>query len=229
MTMKVHRHLDDDLDILRSLLVEMADLVDEQLASAINAVVNGDLELAQKVRADDDKIDAMELKVDRQCQRILARHSPVAVDLRLIITAIKINTDLERIGDHAKNVAKNAEPLVGSTEILQRTRIQDMANVARSIMHDAQDAFSNRDRVLARQVLAHDRKVDRLYAETFDTIVQLAEEHPEDAEVFTHLITMTKAIERIADHSKNIAESVVFLIEGDDIRHRDLQESDEEL
>ena len=227
--MKVHRHLDDDLVVLRNMLIEMANLVDEQLANAINAVSNGDIELADKVQANDDAVDAMEMKVDQQCQRILARHSPVAVDLRLLITAIKVNTDLERIGDHAKNVAKNAPYLAGSKELLKRTRIQDMANVARSILHDAQDAFTNRDRVLAREVLAHDRKVDRLYHETFNTIVRLCQENTDNAEVLTHLITMSKAIERIADHSKNIAESVVFLIEGDDIRHRDLQRSEGSL
>lgn len=211
------------------MLIEMSDLVDEQMANAMNAVSNGDVALAQEVQDNDDAVDAMELKVDRQCQRILARHSPVAVDLRMIITAIKINTDLERIGDHAKNVAKNAEYLARHTQLIERTRIKDMANVARSILHDAQDAFVKRDRVLAREVLAHDRKVDRLYHETFDTIVELSREQPENAEAFTHLITMSKAIERIADHSKNIAESVVFVIEGDDIRHRDLQESEDTL
>ena len=225
--MPTHRHLDDELQILRNLLVQMAELVDEQLADAINAVSTCDVELGARVHQRDDEVDALELEVDHQCTRILALHTPVAVDLRLIITAVKLNTDLERIGDHAKNLAKHTRNLEGCLDLIQRTPIEEMASMARRILLEAQDSFLKRDRVMARQVLAQDRQVDRLYRETFDTIVRICREEPEQAEACAQLITMSKAIERIADHAKNIAEAIVFLIEGVDIRHRQVQRVEE--
>ena len=218
------RHLDDELKILRDLIVEMSDLVDEQLAGAIDAVSRCDVEKAEAIRRRDDLVDDMEIKVDHQCERILALHTPVAVDLRLLITAVKINTDLERIGDHAKNLAKNTQYLEGCADLIRQARIEEAADMARRILHEAQDAFMKRDRVLARQVLAHDRPVDRMYKETLKTIAGLFREYPDRADVLVHLVTMSKSVERIADHAKNIAERVVFLVEGIDIRHRRVQE-----
>lgn len=225
--MPAHRHLDDELSRLRQLLIEMSELVDEQLADALNAVLSCDVEKAQRVRRRDDEVDAMELEVDRQCERILALHTPVAVDLRLLVSAVKLNTDLERIGDHAKNLAKNAPYLVDCTELIQRTHLREMVDLSRKALHDAHDAFVERDRTRARRVLAQDEEIDRLHKQNFHAIVSLLQEHPEDAEALAHLITMSKAVERIADHAKNIAEMVVFLIEGVDIRHQKLQPSRE--
>lgn len=220
-----HRHLDDELDQLNQLLLEMSELVDEQLADAINAVANSDVELAERVRARDDEVDALELEIDRQCELILALHTPVAVDLRMIVTAVKLNTDLERVGDQAKNVAKNVTWLAGCSDLIKKTNIEEMADLARKIVREAQDSFVQRDRILARQVLAQDNQIDRLHKQTFDQIVELLEKKPEKANALAHLITMSKSIERIADHAKNIAEAVVFLIEGQDIRHRKLHEA----
>ena len=221
---KGNRHLDQELADLRSMLIEMSELVDEQVAGAIDAVANCDLELARKVRKRDDEVDAFELKVDHQCERILALFTPVAVDLRLIISAVKVNTDLERIGDHAKNLAKNTQHLRRATHLIERTQIREMADEARKVLHEAQDAFIKQDRILARQVLAHDRKIDRMHAETLQTLAELFQEMPENAGELVYLVNMAKSAERIADHAKNIAELVVFLVEGIDIRHRDVQE-----
>ncbi len=220
--MDKHRPLDDELQILWDLLVRMSNVVDEQLADAINALSTCDLDLAAEVRERDDEVDALELEIDHQCERILALHTPVAVDLRLIITAVKVNTDLERVGDHAKNLAKNTEFVAGCSHLLEQTRISEMADTARRILHEVQDAFMKRDRVLARKVIAHDLEIDRLHKETISQLVQLAKDHPENTEAVIHLVTMSKGIERVADHAKNIAEAVVFLIEGVDIRHRKL-------
>ncbi len=218
-----HRRLDDELSILRNMLIEMSNLVDEQLADAINAVSACDVEAAERVRRRDDEVDAFELQIDDQCERILALHTPVAVDLRLLVAAVKLNTDLERIGDHARNIAKKAAYVAACVEEFRQTRIQEMADLARTILHEAQDAFIRRDRVLARQVLAHDRAMDRMHEETLSKIVDLVRQHPDKAESLVHLAAMCKGIERIADHAKNIAERVVFLVEGVDIRHRKLQ------
>lgn len=219
-----HRHLDDELQILRRLLLEMSEVVDEQVAGAIDAVSRADLDLAAKVRERDDEVDEYELRIDRQCERILALFNPVAVDLRLIISAVKVNTDLERIGDHAKNLAKTAQYLASGLDMIEKTKIREMADAARSVLHEAQDAFVRRDRVLARQVLARDRLIDQYHKETLETITRLVRDYPDQAGVLAHLITMSKSVERIADHAKNIAELVVFLVEGVDIRHPGLQE-----
>ena len=218
------RHLDRELAKLRSMLIEMSDLVDEQVAGAIDAVATCDVDLARRIRERDDEVDAYEIKVDQQCERILALFTPVAVDLRLIISAVKVNTDLERIGDHAKNLAKNTQHLGGASDLIEQTQIREMADEARRVLHEAQDAFIKQDRVLARQVLAHDRQIDRMHRDTFSTLARLIRERPESASEIVHLVNMSKSVERIADHAKNIAELVVFLVEGVDIRHRDLQD-----
>jgi phosphate transport system protein len=220
----VHRHLDDELSHLRDLLIEMSTIVDDQIRDAIQAVSKCDLDLAQSVRDRDDEVDAFELKIDHQCERILALYNPVAVDLRLIIFAVKINTDLERIGDHAKNLAKNTRYLAETPELIEKTAIPEMADMARSVLKEAEQAFIKRDRVLARRVLARDRQIDNFYLDNFFQIVEHAQSMPEHAEAWMHLVTMSKGIERIADHAKNIAESVIFLVEGTDIRHRRVEE-----
>lgn len=223
--MTVRRHLDDELKTLRALLLEMSDQVDEQFADAINALITRDLALAEEVRRRDDLVDALELKVDRQCERILALHQPVAVDLRMIITAVKINTDLERVGDHCKNIAKNTRHIIDAPELLEAIRIQEMADESRAMLRQVHEAFIKRDRVLARQVLARDQHVDRLHEENFAALVRYGTDHPQDIEAVAHLVSASKALERVSDHAKNIAESVVFLIEGLDIRHRKMRTS----
>jgi len=215
----MHRHLDEELGTLRALLLEMANVVDEQLANAITAAVRCDETLASQVRARDDEVDALELRVDRECERLLALYTPVAADLRLVLTAVKVNTDLERVGDQAKNIAKHVLRINKCGGLITELPIRDMGDLARSILNDALDAFISHDRVLARQVLVRDREIDQLYTRIFDEIVNEMRKKPDLAEEHAHLTGMIKAIERVADHAKNIGESVVFLIEGIDIRH----------
>ncbi len=204
---------------MRRLLVEMSELVDEQVAGAIDAVSNCDLDLARRVRERDDEVDALEIKVDRQCERILALFTPVAVDLRLIIAAVKVNTDLERIGDHAKNLAKKTQHLERCTDLIGRTKIREAADEARKVLLEAQDAFLKQDKIRAREVLVHDERVDRLHDESLESIANLFSEFPDRTKELVHLVNMSKSVERIADHATNIAELVIFLVEGIDIRH----------
>lgn len=225
--MSIHRPLDEELKVLRELVLEMSYLVDEQLAEAMNALVAGDVELAERVRRRDDEIDALEMKLDRQCERVLALHHPVASELRLIILAVKVNTDLERIGDHCKNLAKYTPFIKDTPEILAVTHLPEMADAARAMLRQAQDAFTTEDRVRAREVLASDRQVDRIHKDNFTALVKYGQEHPECMEAVAHLITASKGLERISDHVKNIAESVIFLVEGLDIRHKRLSRQDD--
>ena len=214
------RHFDDELAVLHGRLIEMWNIVEEQVAAAVDAVINADVELARDVVARDRELDRLELEVDRQCARMLALFTPVAVDLRRIISAVKVNMHLERMGDYAKNLVKDTAALKRCTDLIPKTCIRGMADTARRLLRDAHDAFESGDQVLARKVVAQDRQVDRMHDEMVGKISELIPVHPDRAEDFVYLLRMTKCVERIADHAKNVGKIVVFLVEGIDIRHR---------
>jgi phosphate transport system protein len=218
--------LDSELATLRRHLVDMATLVDEQLANAMNALIQGDVERGEAVAARDSKVDALELTIDQHCERILALHTPVAADLRMIIMAVKINTDFERIGDHCRNLARYTAPLAGAPDMLAATTVPRMADIARNMLRGAEEAFLERDRVKARTVIARDQQVNRLHAENLSTLIAKMQQHPEATEALSYLITASKAVERISDHAKNVAQGIVFLVEGNDIRHQRLTDID---
>lgn len=221
--MAARRLLDDDLDHLRALLLEMTDTVDAQFSLAVQALLDRNLEQADGVFEGDREVDALEIEIDGLCERILARQQPVARDLRLLITAIKITTDIERIGDHCKSLARNISDIKRAPDLLRETQFTDMVDESRRMLRQAQDAFQKEDALLARKVIARDRHVNRIHGDNFDALVAAISEHPEHVEAGAHMIAANKAIERIGDHVKNIAESIVFLIEGEDIRHRGLK------
>lgn len=222
-TMAQTQTIREGIQAVNGLLVEMFNLVDEQLADATNAAFYGDLTLAQTVREKDDQVDALEIRIDKSCEELLAAYHPTGVELRYVISAIKTNTDLERIGDHSKNLAKEVLQLDCFRELLPRTQMFELADTVRAILRQAQEAFVKADRLLARQVLARDRQVDRGYKVLLDTVVGLCQKHPSYTEALVHLVTMCKALERIADHATNIAENVVFSVEGVDLRHKKLR------
>jgi len=213
-----------ELAELRSRLLDMATIVAEQFTDAVDALLDHDVERANRVVERDKEVDALELEVDGYCERILARHQPVATDLRTLLTVEKINTDLERIGDHCRNVARNAEYVTEAPRILDVLKLREMSETARRMLDDAKQAFLDQDAELARRIPSLDDEVDRLHRENFTALVDYIQQHPEHAEVAAHLITASKAVERISDHSTNIAKGVVFLIEGEDIRHASIQE-----
>lgn len=219
MTNRLARELTE----LRSRLLDMATIVAEQFTDAVDALLDHDLEQAEAVVERDREVDAIELEVDRHCERILARHQPVATDLRTLLTVEKINTDLERIGDHCRNLARNAEHVIDAPGVLDSIKLREMSSTARRMLEDAKKAFLEQDEELARRIPELDDEVDRLHHENFRTLVDYIRAHPEHAEAAARLITASKALERISDHSTNIAKGVVFLIEGVDIRHQGVQ------
>jgi phosphate transport system protein len=200
----------------------MFDLVDEQLASALNALFIGDEQLARAVQDSDDNVDMMEIEVDRSAREILALDGLSDEDRRLVITSIKVNTDLERIGDHAKSIAKQVRPDMP----LPRDLFEEMAGAARAILYTAEDALIKRDQALARTVLEHERRVNELHHAVTQAAVSQCKTNPSSADSMAHLIGVSKSLERIGDHATNIAESVVFWIEGIDIRHPKLHQGD---
>ncbi len=220
--MAVYRPLDDALPALQRLLVQMSGLVADQFTEAVDALMRCDTVLAEEVRRRDDEVDALELEVDRECERVLALYQPVAGELRALIVAVKVNADLERIGDHAKNIAKDVKRIACSPGTLDATRLPEMADAVRRMLRAAHDAFVRHDRTLAERVLTYDRDVDKLHRANFAALLDHARRKPEDLEAVAHLLTASKAMERIADHAKSVAKGVVFLIEGEDLRHRRL-------
>jgi phosphate transport system protein len=218
--------LDQELSSLHGLIGEMASLVDEQFADAMNALLSEDAQLADEVVARDDVIDQLEMKIDDQCERILALHAPVATDLRMLIMAVKINTDFERIGDHCRNLARNTPSLIDGPDLLTETHIPEMADMSRAMLREVEVAFWERDRLKARKVIARDLQVNRLHAKNVDRLVHMiGEDDGAHAKAIANLLTASKALERISDHTKNIAQSIVFMVEGTDIRHSGLQAS----
>jgi phosphate transport system protein len=213
-----------ELAELRSRLLDMATIVAEQFTDAVDALLEHDVDRAERVVERDKEVDALELEVDGYCERILARHQPVATDLRTLLTVEKINTDLERIGDHCRNVARNAKYVTEVPAILDVLKLREMSTTARRMLDEAKQAFLDQDAELARRIPTLDDEVDRLHRENFQALVDYIRQHPEHAEVAAHLITASKAVERISDHSTNIAKGVVFLIEGEDIRHTSVQD-----
>lgn len=211
--------LDAAIEDVFVLVGTMFDHVDEQLADAVNALFTQDAQLAWRVRTTDRTIDALELEIDQACETILGTHHPEGVHLRRVIAAMRINADLERIGDLSKNIAKKVGLLNEFHLWRSETQFLDMADTVRVIVRKARDAFAECDRLKARQVLALDRRVDRAYRDIVDTIIRLCQAHPQEAPALVHLVTLSKAMERIADHAKSIARSVVYYIEGIDIRH----------
>ena len=212
--------IDRELVALRSMLLEMAHRADEQVADAINALLQGDEELASEVIARDRGMDTLEMRIDRQCERVLALHAPVAVDLRTIIIAVKINADFERIGDHCCNLARHVSHVKSAPHLLDRTHLSRMGDIARCMLREAEAAFLERDRLKARKVIARDLQVNRLHADTCEQLLDACQSSENgDAKSAAQLLTASKSLERISDHAKSIAKNVVFMIEGTDIRH----------
>lgn len=213
------RFLDREVDELRNTLIGMSRRVGEQVRHATKALRSGDLDLAKQVRRDDDLIDALELQVDSKCERILALYHPVATDLRILFSAIKINNDLERIGDYAKNIAKTVPDISGHQDVVDLIRVQEMADISCGILDRAREAYERQDRNLARQLFERDRWLGNVYRDAFDFLIHQCGLHPEKGSALFQLVMAVKAYERIADHAVNIAENVVFIVEGTDVRH----------
>ena len=217
--------LEPKLAELRENVLYMSEVVLERLRMGLDALEQKDDDLAWEVIEGDDEVNEMYLDLEKQCIDLLALQQPVASDLRFVAASFKILTDLERIGDHCRNLARNTHYLAPLSNPLRETPIPEMADLSRTMLRDVQHAFLEKDRVLARKVIARDMRVNRLHRRAFETLVELAES-PEYVEASAHLITAIKALERIADHVKNIANHVIFLVEGVDIRHPELSEAE---
>ncbi|HDH96382.1 MAG TPA: phosphate signaling complex protein PhoU [Proteobacteria bacterium] len=215
----MHR-LQREIDELKRRLSELMGMVEERVWMAVKALEERDAELASSVIESDDEIDEFETRLEEECLKVLALYQPVAIDLRYIVTILKVNAELERVGDLAVNVAERAEFLARHKEIETPRLLKDMANKALAMLKDSLDALTRMDAKLARSVCGADDEVDELNREMFRLTEDLIENDPGDVKPLIHLLSVSRHLERIADHATNIAEDVVYLIEGEIVRHR---------
>lgn len=219
------KHLQRDLDNLQRDLLALASLVEASVHKAILSLQRRDAKLAREVIEGDGQIDTEENHVDEECLKILALHQPVAVDLRRIASAMMISTDLERIADLAEEIAERAVHLAAHPQMPIPDRLQRMTDLTTMMVRQSLDAFVNLDATQAKHVLRMDDEVDRYNKEIIHEIVQVMKQSPEVIEPGLSLFSAIRHLERIADHATNIAEDVLYLIEGEIYRHRPMTEN----
>jgi phosphate transport system protein len=214
------KHLQRDLERLRQSLLRMAALVEETVFQAAHALQRRDMALADKVIAGDDVIDAEENRVEEECLKILALHQPVARDLRLVAAAMMICIDLERMGDLAASIAERALVVVRTPKLPIPDRLPRMTDLTTLMVRQALDSFVNLDTRLARVVGSLDDEVDRYNTQIIRELIDTMRGSPELVEPALSLFSAVRHLERIADHATNIAEDVIYLVEGEIVRHR---------
>lgn len=218
------RSFDDEIGELRALIAQMGGLAEVAIERSMTALVRHDTDIAKQVVADDKKIDALEVEVDRLAVQIIALRAPMADDLREVVAALKISSVVERIGDYAKNIAKRSNELEGRSKIEPLTLLPAMSEIAASMVHDVLNAYSARNAVLAGAVIDRDVKVDNFYNSIFRNLVSHMMENPATISSAAHLLFVAKNIERIGDHATNIAEMVHYAATGDHLADRDKRE-----
>lgn len=220
----MHRHFEEELDHLRTRLIRMASLVDEQVESAITSLFTADDLLARAVIERDRKVDAFDLKIDMQVERIFILAQPVASDLRFNMAVLAINNELERVGDIAVNIAERVHSLKDHHELINAYPFREMAEKAHKMFKDAIDSFIAGDAVLAVSVTRSDDAVDALERSIFTSLLSEMQNSPANVEAGAHLFYLLRHIERLADHATNIAEDVVFMVEAKLIKHHNNDE-----
>ena len=215
----MQRHFHEELEALKQTLLAMGGLVEDQIRRAMRALLERDDVIAQEVIDRDRQVNTYDIEVDEQCVNLLALHQPAAGDLRFITTAMKIVTDLERIGDQAVNIAQRALELNREPQLKPYIDLPRMADRAQRMVKESLDAFVARDTALARQVCAEDAEVDALKEQIFRELLTFMMEDPRTISRAIRVILISRFMERVADHATNIAEMVIYLVEGKMVRH----------
>jgi phosphate transport system protein len=223
-------HLDTELKNLKASTIEMWELVINQLNKSNEALQNHDKELANEVLVNEKRVDAFELKLNMDCENILALFNPVANDLRLVLAVLRINSDLERIGDYTKSIAKiiNDMDKPFDEELVKKTHIFEMYKVATNMLNLALESFEKEDNQITRKIFKKDDELDKVNDNAIDIISKLIKKHPEETVNCLYLFTTIKRIERVGDQTKNIAEEIIFYIEAKVLRHKKKKEKLEE-
>ena len=213
------RHFQEALEQLKARLLEMGGLAEEQVCLAVKGLVDRDRAMLARVLAGDGPLNALHIEVDDRCFTLLALHQPMAVDLRAIVAAVKINTDLERVGDLAINIAEAAQTYVEHPPVKKLIDIPRMGSIAQGMLRDALDAFVRRDIDLAQRVLNEDDTLDALKTQIFRELLTHMLQDPSTTEPALELILISRHLERIGDHATNVAEDVIFMVSAKDVRH----------
>ncbi len=213
------RHFQEELEQLKTRLLEMGGLAEEQVRLAVKGLVERDRDLIDRVLVSDEPLNALHIEIDSRCFTLLALYQPMAVDLRAIVAAVKINTDLERVGDLAINIAEAARQYSTHLPVKKLIDIPRMATIARRMLRDALDAFVRRDTGLAQNVLNEDDALDALKTQIFRELLTYMLQDPATIEPALDLILISRHLERIGDHATNIAEDVIFMVSAKDVRH----------
>ena len=213
------RHFQSELEQLKARLLEMGGLAEEQVRLAVRGLVERDRALIDRVIGGDAPLNALHIEVDNRCFTLLALYQPMAVDLRAIVAAVKINTDLERVGDLAINIAEAARQYAAHPPVKKLIDIPRMAAIAQGMLRDALDAFVRRDTILAQHVLNEDDALDALKTQIFRELLTYMLQDPHTIEPALDLILISRHLERIGDHATNVAEDVIFMVSARDVRH----------
>jgi phosphate transport system protein len=215
----VVRHFQEELEQLKTRLLEMGGLAEDRVRASIDSLVRRDPDVVMRVLDGDRPINQLHIEVDNRCFKLLALHQPMAVDLRAIVSAVKINTDLERVGDLAVNIAEAARRYMRHAPVKELIDIPRMAAIAQEMLRDALDAYVRRDTTLAQAVLSADDGLDALKTQLFRELLTYMLQDPTTIEPALDLILISRHLERIGDHATNIAEDVIFMVLAKDVRH----------
>jgi len=216
---RVVRHFQEELETLQARLLEMGGLAEERVRAALQGLVTRDTATIERVMRGDEPINELHIEVDNRCFTLLALYQPMATDLRSIVAAVKINTDLERVGDLAVNIAEAAQRYTNHAPVKKLIDIPQMGEIAQVMLRDSLDAFVQRDTTLAKRVLSEDDRLDALKTLVFRELLACMLEDGTTVEPALDLILISRHLERIGDHATNIAEDVIFMVSALDVRH----------
>jgi len=224
------KQYDAELEAVRGKVLEMGGLVEQQIVQALEALVKLDINLANEVMANDQRVNALEVQIDEDCSHIIARRQPAAGDLRMVMMMVKTITDLERIGDEATKIARTAQKIFEADRMYKPrfNEIKAMVALVRDMLRTALDSFARLDVSKTVEVARQDEQVDEQFRAAMRQLITFMLEDPRTISMSLEVLFVAKAIERIGDHAKNISEYVVYMVKGKDVRHSSLQEMERE-
>lgn len=224
------KQYDAELESVRAKVLEMGGLVEQQIVNALEALTKADIKLAKEVMENDARVNALEVQIDEDCSHIIARRQPAASDLRMVMMMVKTITDLERIGDEATKIARTAQRIFDEDRMYKPrfTEIKAMVKIVREMLRTSLDGFARLDVSQTVEVAKQDELVDEQFRAAMRQLVMYMLEDPRTISMSLEVLFVAKAVERIGDHAKNIAEYVVYMVKGKDVRHSSLQEMERE-
>ncbi len=224
------KQFDTELEEIRSKVLQMGGLVEEQIIRALEALTTGNVTLASQVMENDHRVNALEVAIDEECSTVIARRQPAAKDLRMVMAVVKTITDLERIGDEAAKIARMTQFIYESDRpmVPRVSEIQHVADIALGMLRNALDAFARLDLTVAAKVVRQDEQVDKAFVSILRQLITFMMEDPRTISHAIEILFIAKAIERIGDHAKNMSEYVVYLVKGKDVRHTSVENFERE-